>query len=334
MNGVMGVQSVSFGRPSFLGARRSTTLELLDADVAILGMPFTTPDDLSSSRSPSSDAPGAVRQQSERLAGVLTHYDFDLGGPLFDGRKVSIADCGDVWGKPGKFEDNSRAATTVVQAIREADAFPVVLGGDHAAVLPALRACASHRSLCVVHIGAELHWRDEIEGIRDGPRSGMRRAAELPWVTSMIQIGLRGVGCARRQDVTDARAFGSELVRAEEMHQQGVEAVMHRIPRAAGYFICLDADGLDPAIAPGVEIPAFGGLSYYEATNLLNGVAGLGPVVGVALLGIVPDRDLNDITSLLGARLIVNVLGALARVDGFRRREPTTQSSVPAVVHT
>jgi len=63
-------------------------------------------------------------------------------------------------------------------------------------------------------------------------------------------------------------------------------------------------------------------------------VAGLGPVVGLALLGIVPDRDLNDITSLLGARLIVNVLGALALVDGYRRLESTTQSSVPAVVHT
>src|SRR5438105_3029800 len=35
MNAVMGIRSVGFGRPSFLGTRRSTTLELLDADVAI-----------------------------------------------------------------------------------------------------------------------------------------------------------------------------------------------------------------------------------------------------------------------------------------------------------
>jgi agmatinase len=325
------VRPVDIGRPSFLGAIRCTALELLDADVAVLGMPFTTPDDLNRSRSPSSDAPNVVRRQSERLAGVLTHHDFDLGGSLFDGRTVSMADCGDVWGEPGKFDYNSRAATSVVEVIREAGALPIVIGGDHAAVLAPLRAYSDQRSLCVVHVGAELHWRDEIGGVRDGARSGMRRASELPWVTSMIHLGLRGVGSARQQDVDDAVAFGSELVRAEEVHEWGVEKVLRCVPRAAAYYICLDADGLDPSIAPGVELPAFGGLSYFEASNLLKGLATRGPVVGLALLGIVPPRDLNDITSLLGARLILNVLGALARADGFHPRE-ATQPSVSALV--
>ena len=55
--------------------------------------------------------------------------------------------------------------------------------------------------------------------------------------------------------------------------EAGVEAVLARIPAAERYFITFDADGLDPAIAPGVGSPMFGGLTYFQATNLLKGVA-------------------------------------------------------------
>jgi agmatinase len=325
------VRPVAIGRPSFLGAVRCTALELLDADIAILGMPFTTPDDLTSARCPSADAPDAIRHQSERLAGALTEYDFDFGGALFDGRRVSIADCGDLSGEPGRFDANSRAASRVVEVIREAGALPIVLGGDLAAIVPALRAYSDQRSLCVVHLGAGLHWHDEIGGVREGARSGMRRASEMAWVTSTMHVGLRGAGSARQQDVDAALAFGSQLVSAEELHHSGVEAVLRRVPRAAAYFICLDADGLDPSIAPGVELPSFGGLSYFQASNLLKGWAAMGPVVGLALVGIVPTRDLRDITSLLGARLILNVLAGLARADRFHRRE-SMPSRPPALV--
>ena len=60
---------VPTGRPSFLTAPRCADLDLLDADVAVLGVPYTTPCDLVASRGPSSDAPGAVREQSLFLAG-------------------------------------------------------------------------------------------------------------------------------------------------------------------------------------------------------------------------------------------------------------------------
>ena len=96
-----------------------------------------------------------------------------------------------------------------------------------------------------------------------------------------------------------------------------------RTPDAAGYFISLDVDCLDPAIAPGVAVPRFGGLTYFQVTNLLKGLATRGPVIGASLVGIVPAHDLHGLTSLLGARLILNLLGALAHADRLpvRRRQ-------------
>jgi arginase family enzyme len=76
-----------------------------------------------------------------------------------------------------------------------------------------------------------------------------------------------------------------------------------------------------------VETPAFGGLTYFEASNLLTGIAALGPVAGVSLVGIAPARDHHDRTSLLGTRLLLNLVGALARAG---RLHPASAAPVEA----
>jgi agmatinase len=306
------IDPLPIGRPSFLDGPRCGDLAALGADVAIIGIPYTTPADLARSRSASSPAPAVVREQSLRLAGTLGHYDFEFGGDPFAGHRVLIVDCGDVAMTPGRYEENSQAATAVLGELLRRGACPIVLGGDRAATIPALRAYAGRGPICVVHLGADLAWRDEVNGVRESLHSAMRRAAELPWVTALIQIGLRGLGGTRQREVDDAEAFGSVLVRAEELHELGVDAVLRRLPTAPAYYISLDAGALDPAIAPGVETPAFGGLTYFEATNLLKGVAVRGRVVGLDLVGLVPGADVQSLTSLLGARLVLNLVGALA----------------------
>jgi agmatinase len=135
----------------------------------------------------------------------------------------------------------------------------------------------------------------------------------------MLQVGLRGTGASRRREVDDARGFGSLLVGAEEVHRHGVEPALDRLPRADAYYISIDITALDPSIAPGVERPAFGGLTYFEATNLLKGVAAAGRVAGCDLTGIVPSRDVNGMTGRLGVRLVLNLLGAMAHSGQFER---------------
>lgn len=303
---------VPIGRPSFLGAQRCNDLGSLDVDVAVVGVPYTTPADLADLWADCSSAPGALREQSLCWASSLDHYDFDFRGAVFAGRSVRIGDCGDVAMRPGQYEENSRAATAAVRAVLAGGAFPLVLGGDHAAAISALRAFDDRGRLCVVHIGADLDWRDEVNGVRESRSSAMRRAAELPPVASMIQVGLRGISSSRQREVDDARAWGSVLVPAEAVHEGGVRQVLGRVPAADAYYLSLDLGGLDPAIAPGVAEPAFGGLTYFQATDLIRGIAALGRVVGMDVVGIAPSRDLHGLTSLLGVRLSLNLLGALA----------------------
>lgn len=298
-------------RPTFAGLPRCGALDALDADVAIVGVPVGVPYTLEQS-APAAAAPRAIREASQRYARYLGHHDVDFDGPLLAGRDVRIVDCGDVAMAPGQYDANGRATTRAIRTVLDRGALPIVLGGDNSVVIPVLRAFEPAGPLCVVQIDAHLDWRDEVDGVRDGLSSPMRRASELPWVTAMAQIGLRGVGSARREEVEAARAFGSVLIGAAELGRDGVASVLDRIPAADRYYLTVDADGLDPAIAPGVGSPAFGGLAYDQAFDLLRGIAAKGRIVGFDLVEVVPARDHANLTSTLAARLILNVIGALA----------------------
>ncbi|MFA6109904.1 MAG: arginase family protein [Candidatus Latescibacterota bacterium] len=313
------ITPVPMGRPTFLDMPRCADLGALAADVAVIGVPFSAPYGMAASTSPSSSAPGLVREQSLRMVSSLDHYNFEHGGTIWAGRRVTVADCGDVAMQPGRFDENRAATTAAIAAILGCGALPIVLGGDHAITAAVLEAYRALSPIRVVQIDAHLDWRDERGGVRHGQSSPMRRASEMPWVGGMIQIGLSGAGSARQAEVDAARAYGSVLVRAEELHQLGVEAVLDRLPAAGSCYVTIDMDGLEAAIAPGVGWPSMGGLTYFETVNLLKGVAARSPIAGVDLVEIVPANDVKDVTSLLAARLIVDALGALAHAGRIGR---------------
>ncbi|MDI3341911.1 MAG: agmatinase [Sphaerobacter sp.] len=303
---------VPLGQPSFADLPRCESLDALEADVAIIGVPYGVPYDMAGAAPPSSLAPAAVRAASLRFAPYLHHYDIDFGGELLAGRTVRMVDCGDVAMAPGQFRDNQRATEAAVRAILDRGAVPIVLGGDDAIPIPVLRAYDGYGPICVVQVDAHLDWRDEVHGVREGFSSTMRRASEMPWVGGMYQIGLRGVGSARRQEVEDARAYGSVLVPAAEVHRRGIDWALAQLPAAARYFITVDLDGFDPSIAPGVSYPAFGGLTYVQVFELVRAVAARGRIVGCSVVELQPPVDVRNLTSLLAARLILTVVGAMA----------------------
>ena len=310
---------VPIGSPSFIGVPRIASIDQLEADLAIIGVPYGVPYGVEGAKQRSSESTRTVREQSARFARYLTHYDVDFEGEIFAGRDVRVVDCGDVAMEPGAYEANFRATTAVIERILEAGAIPVVLGGDHAIPIPVLHAYKEHGPIFVVQLDEHFDWRDEVEGVTQGLSSPMRRASEMAWVEGMAQIGLRAVGSARQQEVDDAHAYGSVLVTARELHRDGVEAALARIPDGRRYYITFDADALDPTIAPGVGTPGFGGITYYQATDLLRGIAAKGKVVGYDFVEVVPALDVNDMTSLVAARLTLNFIGALAHAGQIGR---------------
>jgi agmatinase len=55
-----------------------------------------------------------------------------------------------------------------------------------------------------------------------------------------------------------------------------------------------------------------GGLTYYQITNLMRGIARKGKIVGFDYVELVPGLDIANMTSMFAARLILNLIGVLA----------------------
>ena len=194
-----------------------------------------------------------------------------------------------------------------------AGAVPVVLGGDDSIPIPVLQAYAGHGPITVVQIDAHIDWRDEVQGERWGLSSTMRRAAEMSHIGEMIQVGRRGVGSARPEDLAAAEERGVHFFSAHDVHRLGVEQVLDRLPAGGDVFITVDVDGLDPSIVPGVIGPEPGGLTYFQAIEIIDGVADRARIAGFDLVEFVAERDVNGIGALTTFRLAAHAIGRISR---------------------
>lgn len=287
----------------------------LDADIAIFGAPHGTPYD-PGALSHSADAPAAIRAASARDIPRRDHYDFDIGGQMLSHPSIRVVDCGDVPGDPSDPQGNRDAIRSATKALLDAGACPILLGGDDSVPIPYLQAYAGRGPqlgpLWVVQVDAHLDWRDERGGEPLGWSSTMRRISEMDHVEGMVQIGLRGIGSARAEEVAAARDWGSHLVTAAQIHEQGIEAVTALVPEGAHVIITFDCDGLDPAIMPGVLSRAPGGLSYAQAVSLIAGLARRCKLAGFDLVELAPARDADGLSALTAYRIVANVISGVS----------------------
>jgi agmatinase len=306
---------------SFLGFPLELDLDNLDADIAILGVPYGLPYVVGDLANDQSRAPDAIRQNAQDAAWeeprTRVHFDWDLGGPLLDNRPIKVVDCGNV--TSDKFDpfEHYRRAQLAAEKIFRSDVTLITLGGDHGIPIPIMRSLPRDEQVTLVQVDAHMDWRDDVGGVREGYSSPMRRASEMDWIGAMVQIGLRGVGSARSEDVDAAKSHGAQLISAYEMHDIGMDAVLDRIPDGGPYYLTVDADGLDPTIMPAVNAPTPGGLTWIQIHKLIHGLVKKGRVLGMDLVEISPAYENGSKTLVHAERLICNFIGATVRAGYY-----------------
>jgi len=297
-----------------------TDLGALRADIAIIGMPYGDPYSPEEMTNDQSNAPTAVRRASQTISLGLDRWDFDIGGTLFDGKDIVVVDVGDIAADPKDLKAHYCKAQAAIRNIVKAGAMPITIGGDHGVPIPIFRALDTLGPLTLVHIDAHLDWRDEVNGVREGYSSPIRRASEMNHFDRIIQIGMRGQGSARAEEVHAASAYGARIVTAEELHETGVAAVLKEIADGGRYYLTIDADGMDPSQMPAVLAPAPGGVTYHQALALIKGLCRKGRLVGMDIVEIAPSRDVHNITCITAGYLILNAIGAAVRAGYFERQ--------------
>jgi agmatinase len=295
---------------TFLGLPACSDLSALDARVAILGAGCATP--YASVGAYCADAPTVIRAAMAPYSATTTHYDFDLGGPLL-ASNPSCVDCGDLPLDEADAPGNRTRIRSAVSTILDHGAIPIVLGGDDSVPIPLFQAFEGRGRFTILQLDAHIDFRDEVQGERWGLSSTMRRASEMGWIERIIQVGQRSVGSARPADYEAALAAGVKFVSARSLHQNGVGQVLELVPEGTNLLVTFDCDALDPSIMPAVIGPAPGGLTYWQAIELLDGVAKRGRIAAFDLVEFFPARDVAGLGALTAGRIVANVAAIAAR---------------------
>ncbi len=297
----------------FYGAVHSDRFE--GADAVLFGAPHGTPYPRIDN-APFAGAPGALRATLQDEAGWTDHWDYDLDGPLFDDTAFDFRDVGNLATSSQDGAGNRAIIAATAADIQSAGAVPVMIGGDDSVPIPFIEGLAEAGPLTIVQVDAHIDWRDERSGEQFGFSSTMRRASEMAHVERIIQVGMRGLGSARREEVGFARDWGANIIPARQIHADGIGTVMDHIPAGAHCLITIDCDALDAGIMPAVMAPTPGGLSYTQVIDLVAAIAGHARIVAFDMIEFVPERDSNGIAAITAARIIVNLIGHLVRNRG------------------
>lgn len=295
------------GIPSFCRMPMCFDLSELEADIAIIGFCV---DAGATNRSGTRHGPKAIREGSMLYSMGYTRqagfHDVELGKHLLAGAR--IVDCGDIPTLPTLFEESMGIATQFVKDIRARGAVPVVLGGDHSISFPVVRAF-DDTPIHVVQFDTHLDLMDDVMGIRYSHANPMKRISELDHVTGLTHIGIRGL-LNSTEWVEETKGGKSTFYTADDVYEQGPEAVAQKIPESENIYVTLDIDALDPSEAPGTGTPEPGGLTYRQLRTMLRILAQKGRLVGMDLVEVNPLFDPTGRTAQVAARLIIDLLGA------------------------
>ena len=287
-----------------------TDLETLEADMAVLGVPYDLGVGYLS----------GTRLGPRRIREVSTHYgrgDAGFYDPENDEVYLAapwrIVDCGDADIVTGDIEDSFERIEWAVRKIVERGAIPVVMGGDHSITIPVARGLNSYDDLTVVQFDAHLDWTVGPGRQQYSNGSPMRRMSEMKHINKMAQIGLRGLGSSRKSDFDAARAYGSVLISAKEANKMSAEEILEKIPASSKYFVTIDIDSLDIAVAPGTGSPSPGGISYELLNDVLEGITHKGEVVAFDFVEVAPQYDPTNSTPRVAAMTMLNFMGHILK---------------------
>lgn len=216
-------------------------------------------------------------------------------------------------------ELNAFVEAEVRKILREGK-IPGVIGGEHSVPFGAIKACAEHhQQIGILHFDAHMDLREAFEGMTWSHASIMHNVlSRIPSVTRIVQVGIRDFGerelefAARQGDRCQVHFdddWAQRLLNAEpfaDLCAQAIAALPDKV------YVSFDIDALDPSLCPHTGTPVPGGLSFNQASLLIDALRTSGKtVVGFDLVEVAPshDEDAPELDGNVGARILYKLCG-------------------------
>ena len=260
-----------------------------------------------------------------RYARLLEQLE-DLGYTVEDlgDVPVSLARASRRRGRGLAYLEEIRAAALVLKerlAALPEGVFPIVLGGDHSLSMGSVAGAARGRRVGVVWVDAHADFNTpetspsgNVHGMPLAVLSGLGhpRLTEVFRAVDPKDVVLVGV---RSLDPGEKRLLKEAGVRVYTMHEVdrlGVARIAEEVLKhlqGLPLHVSLDADVLDPTLAPGVGTPVPGGLTYREAHLLMEILAESGRVQSLDLVEVNPILDERNRTAEMLVGLALSLVG-------------------------
>ena len=198
--------------------------------------------------------------------------------------------------------------------ILNSDDFPLLIGGDHSAVIgSALASQKYHNNIGIIWIDAHGDY-NTFETTHSGNLHGLPLAAITGYkcneLTSFITnnfinpkncviVGARSIDPWEIGNLHDA---GVTIFTTYDIHNKGCKNVMDEAFKIAlnntnGVHISYDIDVIDPIIAPGVSVPEKDGINLEEANDIMDYlVSRKNNIKSMDLVEFNPAKDINNKT--------------------------------------
>lgn len=302
------IQFLSPPVQTFLGVPLELDPKRVTTAFGFLGVPFGpayAEDDLVEGL----DAPECVRGAYANYPWTnWDGYNFEWKKSLFSDGVPTLTDLGNVVGDLRRIDSVKEIVGTTVSTLLSQNVIPLVQGGLDSVPPLVLAAYDSHEDINVLHIDSHIDFTDHVNGVTDGYSSPIRRIREMPWVHEIVQVGMRGSGRPDIGVVNEARASGNRIVTARDFLREGVDRFLQSISLDRRWVVLLDCDGLDPSVAPGVVAKEPGGLSYYDAFDILTFLSARNRLAGFVTTEFVPTLDIGGLTAVTVSRLFAAVV--------------------------
>jgi agmatinase len=212
-----------------------------------------------------------------------------------------------------------------------------VLGGDHSIGYPDIRGIATRMdgNVGIIHFDrhfdlSEFNFDERMHG------TPFFHATNIPNApaTNLVQIGIGGWN-SNRAGTQVARERGANVVTVTDIERWGIERVCEMALEwawkdAKAVYLSFDIDCVDPGFAPGTGTPEPGGFTPREVFRMLDIITREG-LTGMEVVEVAPAYDVGEITSLLGTRVIYQVLATLIEEGKLGTRPDDTIKADPDV---
>ncbi|GIW27215.1 MAG: arginase [Meiothermus sp.] len=291
--------------------------------IGILGVPM----DLGQGRRGVDMGPSAMRygRLQEVLEG-LGHRVHDYGDvrvPVVESLRHAQHELGGI----GYLEAIRTVCLDTIAAIDQmpAEVFPIVLGGDHSIAMGSVTGASRGERVGVIWVDAHADFNTpetspsgnihgmplaHLCGLGDPRLVHLGRPGAKVRPEDVVLIGIRSLDPG---EVQLLRERGVTVFTMKEVDVQGIPAIARQVAEKFANFskvhVSLDADVLDPEIAPGVGTPVPGGLTYREAHLLMELLADAKIVTSLDMVEVNPILDIANRTAKIMVELASSLLG-------------------------